>query len=411
MRTRSPAVRPERRSGSAERRSGQLPVNGEPPEVGDTTATKRLPRLGELSVDRNNNLNLLRMIAASWVIISHAYAVTRGNDALQPMEELTGVTLGVMGLYVFFAISGFLIADSYHRSRTMSHFVAARAMRIFPGLLVVLLATVLVLGPLTTTLPLSEYIGNRETFTYVPSNLTLLFMQYELPGVFEDNPVPGTINGSLWTLFYEVVCYGGVVLAGALAVFARRWRLWLAVGAYSLTWLAVFLAQDSAPELFVRLADLSLPFVIGMVLYAVRDQVPLSYLALGVLAVLPYLAGPSTLGTLSVVAAISYGVFVLGYRPKGPLLRYNRLGDYSYGTYIYGYPVQQTLVFLLPAITAVWNAVLALAITYAFAVVSWHVVEKPSLARKRQYGDALHAALLRRPHPRLARSHEPRHRA
>lgn len=363
--------------------------------VNASRARKRLPTLGELSVDRNNNLNLLRMIAASAVIISHSFPITAGKDAIQPMEELTGVQLGTMGLYVFFAISGFLIADSYHRSRTMSHFVTARFLRIFPGLLVVLLVTVLALGPLTSTLPLGEYFRNPGTITYVPSNLSLYFLQYELPGVFEGNPQPGTINGSLWTLFYEVVCYAGVVVAGALAIFARRRRLWLAVFAYALVWVAVFVVQDAAPQPLIALRDLSLPFFIGMVLYSLRDKVRLSYVGLVLLGVLPFLLGPSTLGRLSVVAAISYGVFVLGYRIKGPLLRYNRLGDYSYGTYIYGFPVQQSLVFVIPAMTAVWNAVLALALALVLAIASWHFVEKPALARKKTYGNALVAAVDR----------------
>lgn len=354
------------------------------------TRGRRRPQvLGELATGRDNNLNLIRMIAASAVIISHAYPITRGPDALQPLETLTGVQLGSMALYAFFAISGFLITDSFHRSRTLAHFSAARFLRIFPGLLVVLLLTIVVLGPLTTTLPASEYFVDPATIAYVPRNLSLAFLQYELPGVFQTNPDAGPINGSLWTLFYEVVCYAGVVVVGLLGVFARRRRLLVTTVLYGLWWLAVLAVGDRAPETLLLLWELSLPFFIGMVLHAVRDRVRLSWLALVFLAALPVIAGPSLFGHLAVVAAISYGVFVIGYRIRGPILLYNRLGDYSYGTYIYGFPIQQTLIFFIPAMTAVWNATLGLIITFGFAWASWHLVEKPALGRKKALGTAM----------------------
>ncbi len=155
---------------------------------------------------RDNNLNLIRMVAAATVLISHAFPITTGADTVQPLEKQIGLTLGAVAVYVFFIISGFLIPRSFER-RSFTDFAIARILRLFPGLAVVLLLTVLFLGPLATSLPLSDYLSNPKTFAYLPRNLLLASLQYDLPGVFDDMPYPGAINGSLWSLFPEVMCW------------------------------------------------------------------------------------------------------------------------------------------------------------------------------------------------------------
>lgn len=355
------------------------------------TVRHRSPTLGSLATGRNNNLNLIRMVAAAAVIIAHAYPIAHGPSSVQPLEAETGVTIGVMGLYAFFAISGFLIADSFQRSRTAWHFVAARILRLYPALVVVLLLTVAVLGPLTTTLTASEYFTSAGTTSYVPRNLSLAFPQYELPGVFTTNPNPGIINGSLWTLIFEVACYAGLAVVGFFGVLTSRRPLVVALALYGTFWLTVTIFHDSVPGTMARLADLSLPFVVGATMYALKDRVRLSWLVLAVLLLLVITTDESTPGRLAVAAMVSYGVFVLGYRVRGPILNYNRIGDYSYGTYIYGYPVQQTLVWLIPGMTALANWTLSLVVAVSFAAVSWHVLEKTALARKNALGARLAA--------------------
>lgn len=368
---------------------------------------RRPPTLGSVASGRNNNLNLIRMMAAAAVIITHAYPITQGPGVLQPLEAKTGVTIGVMGLYAFFAISGFLIADSFQRSRTLWHFVAARFLRLYPALVVVLLLTVLVLGPATTTLAASEYFRSSGTLTYVPFNLSLAFLQYELPGVFLTNPNPGPINGSLWTLVHEVACYTGLAVLGLLGVLTHRWRLAGALLLYGAFWVSVTIVGVSTSASLVLLSELSLPFVIGATLYCLKDRIRLSWLVLAMLVVLVNITGQQLDGRLAVVAAISYGVFVVGHRVKGPVLRYNRLGDYSYGTYIYGYPVQQTLVWIIPGMTALANWVMSLVVAVGLAAVSWHVVEMPSLARKNALGAKLASIAAARSTGRASRGSRP----
>ncbi|NNF24113.1 MAG: acyltransferase family protein [Rhodobacteraceae bacterium] len=149
----------------------------------------------------DNNFNLIRFLAASGVLISHAYPISQGPEAIQPLERLVGMTLGHVCVLIFFAISGFLILRSFDRSSTLISWTSARVLRIFPALIVVLILTVLFYGPLLTHLPIAQYFSAPETITYVPRNISLAFLQYPLPGVLVDAPYVGAINGSLWTLF------------------------------------------------------------------------------------------------------------------------------------------------------------------------------------------------------------------
>ena len=122
-------------------------------------------RLSEVCSGRNNNLNLIRMIAASSVLVSHAYPISLGVGAAEPLDDIIGRSLGWTAVAVFFVISGFLITRSFDQRRHVKDWLAARFLRLFPGLLVVLIVTAFLYGPATTALPIGSYFSNSETFT------------------------------------------------------------------------------------------------------------------------------------------------------------------------------------------------------------------------------------------------------
>lgn len=349
------------------------------------------PRLADVCGGRDNNLNLIRMVAASAVLVSHAFPIAFGPGTAEPLEAILDRTLGSVAVFIFFAISGFLIARSFDRKARMADWISARIMRLFPGLVVVLALTVLVLGPLTTTLPLAEYATDPGLLTYLLRNVTLVSLQYNLPGVFEDLVYPGVINGSLWTLFHEVMCYGGVLLAGLLGLLSRP-KLAAPV---LLAYFALYLVAMSPamkplvhPKL-LALCKLSLPFALGTTFYIWRDRIRLSWLWLAGLTVLCGAASFTPFFAEVFTLTLSYGVFVLAYLPGGMIRRYNMLGDYSYGMYIYAFPMQQICMHVAGPMTPWQNMAMALPLTLICAILSWQLVEKPGLAARHRVADWL----------------------
>lgn len=343
-----------------------------------------MPVISQFSENRDNNFNLIRAIAASMVLVSHAYPISSGPGTTEPLESLLGVSLGALAVYIFFVISGFLIAQSFDRSSTTLRFLLARALRIFPALLVVLLLTAYLLGPFYSNLSVFEYFSSLAAPLYVLLNLSLAFLIYGLPEVFLTNPYGGAINGSLWTLFYEITCYFGVLLAG-LAGALRKKRLmgaalFLFIGMYFLAVINPFAAD--LPNRLLLLADLALPFAIGTAFYVWRTVVPLSWIIGIALAGLCGILASSPVFHEVLILSICYWTFLLGYLPGGRIRNYNRIGDYSYGIYIYAFPMQQIAAYHFRPMDPLLNMLIAAPATLFFAMLSWHLVEKPALAAK-----------------------------
>lgn len=324
-----------------------------------------------------NHFNLLRLIAASAVIVSHAYGLTLGPDALDPLDRAVHIDIGAAAVAAFFAISGYFISLSFERRRSNLAFVLARMTRILPGLLVVSLLCAFVIGPLFTDLPARTYFSERSVWFYTMQNLSIYrIMATDLPGVFAHNPLPNVVNASLWTLYFEVACYVGLFGAGLLG-FLRRGRIaWL-----MLAWLPVYAVAVYGPwPQLLYFGTLSLPFVVGMTVYQYRSTAILKgWLALALCAAVlgVGLAGFRIEELTSLATA--YGVLWLGFARAPSLLRFNRLGDFSYGTYIYGFPIEQVLAALMPGIGAVVMIALALPLALLCGALSWFLVEQPAL--------------------------------
>lgn len=348
-------------------------------------------RLSEVAGGRNNNFNLIRMIAATGVLFSHAFPIALGSAAIQPLKLETGYALGWICVAVFFAISGFLITRSFDRTAQFESWFAARVARLFPALIVVCLLTAFLYGPAFTTLGLGEYFQQPATWTYAPRNIALAKLQFGLPGVFADHPYPVAINGSLWTLFHEVACYFGVFLAGIAGALRSRRLFALLAALYLVAFLATGMPQvaERLPERVAAFRLLSFPFFVGMVFYLWRERIALSWVAAAVLGGAAWLARGTLLYEATFLLFIAYATFVVAYRPGGVLRRYNDLGDYSYGMYVYAFPVQQAAVALAGPMDPLTNIAWSLPFTLVLAVLSWYLVESPSLERRHRLAELL----------------------
>ncbi|WP_425082428.1 acyltransferase family protein [Ruegeria arenilitoris] len=341
----------------------------------DTFRIRTAPRIGARSVGRDNNFNLIRMLAAGGVLVSHAFPLSWGEAAGQPFEStLHGLSLGMICVWLFFAISGFFITRSFDRKQSASAFVTARMLRLLPALTVVTIVTILVAGTLLTTAPPNVFWASAPDFFV--RNMLLFKLQYTLPGVFEGNPYGPAINGSLWSLSYEVTWYTAVLLCGILGILGRK-KLFAGISILFLVLYAAEMVTDLHPRM-TQITRLGLPFMTGMAFYIWRQHIPLSLSILATLTGLTVIAWFTPLFLPVFAVALSYAVFVVGYANWPVLKHYNRLGDYSYGVYIYAFPIQQ-LVAQSGVTTPAINMAISLPFTLICAVLSWHLVEAPAM--------------------------------
>ncbi len=346
--------------------------------------------LDKVTFGRDNNFNLIRAAAATAVLVSHAYPIALGPKAEEPLETVFGHSLGAMAVFVFFVLSGYLISASFERSGSSLAFWQARVLRLAPCLVVSLLLVGLVMGPLVSSLPVAAYLGHPETWTFLLRNLTLAFPQYELPGVFDTNPYR-TVEGSIWTLFHEVACYGMVFVLGLVGALRKPWLMGVLVVAYALVWAITLALPITLPIKIAQFRMMSFPFVVGMVFYVWRAWLPLSVWIVAVLAVLTWLTQGTGAATAVLVVTLGYATFWCAHVPGGWLRGYNRLGDYSYGLYLYAFPLQGLVVWLWGPMDPGLNIALALPLTLLVSVLSWHLIEAPALA-------------LRKARPRMAQA-------
>ena len=336
------------------------------------------------AISASNGFNSIRLVAATLVLFSHAFTLTSQRE---PLYTLTGqATLGGISVAVFFAISGYLIPISFARS-TLSSYIKKRAQRILPALIVAVLFCALVLGPISTSFSLSEYFMSRKFLSFL-GNALFFPVGYDLPGVFTQNPI-SAVNGSLWSLKFEVLCYAFVVLACVQRHFRKQiiFIVWIISYAIALS----YPKNPSGAEFYVvKLADLFRFFGAGMMLYLFSEKIVLkkawglSALLLTTLSMLTpiFVEVASTLGI--------YALFVFAYAAPEWFKNLTAKGDISYGVYVYAFPVQQLFVPLSllfaadsPDIAPYLDTAFSLIPVYLLGLVSWRYVEKPFLSRKR----------------------------
>lgn len=341
------------------------------------------------STGRDNNFNLIRIVAATLVLVSHSFVLTSGDPATEPLHHIMNSSLGLIAVDAFFFTSGFLVAHSLISRRQIGAFLLARVLRVYPALMVSILATVVVLGTLFSELEPATFFSHPETLQYLIRNSFLLSgAMYQLPGVFVHLPYPDVVNGSLWTLPWEVRFYLLLAFVGFVISLMHRFtkldlhRVCLtltaaaAIGIHVVNIFDPFMAADYSRILVL--------FFMGSAVQAWRHLLPISGTVSVVLLVL--LAGVLALSSrafsLLYCLVLPYIVLWLAYRPGGFVRRYNRLGDYSYGLYIYAFPVQQTMIYLFPDLHQFQLAILAYVATLMLAVPSWHLLERRFLALK-----------------------------
>jgi peptidoglycan/LPS O-acetylase OafA/YrhL len=327
---------------------------------------------------RQNNFDALRFWAAVAVLWSHAFPL--GEAIQDPLTVLTHgqTSIGSMAVAVFFVISGYLITWSYKRTDAPRRFAASRLLRIMPGLLVMLLITVFIAGLALTDFNLKDYFENKLTYRYLYMNIPIFTAFGEtLPGVFSTNPYTNHVNGSLWTLGYEVRCYGLVLILGLFGWLTERIALALYVPMIGLAVLV-----DKSHHLTWETGWLTALFLAGAILYLTKLHERTNWVLLS-LIVMNGAVLFTNLIEIMMASAGAYLIIATGASKTLKIPYLSRFGDLSYGTYIYAFPVQQIIAQTLgTASTWFLNGLIATPIVLTMAALSWRFIEKPALALK-----------------------------
>lgn len=343
--------------------------------------------LALLATGHDNNLNLLRVSAAAMVLVSHSFVLTSGDPSAEPWLGRLGTTPGGLAVDIFFVISGFLVTASLERSRSLRRFAIARALRIYPALWVSLVLTLLMVGTWFTELSAQQFVQASQTWRWLGTNAFMVTAEALLPGAFLHVPYSGAVNGSLWTLRWELRCYFFLGLVWWLLRWINRrgtlvtFRTVIFTVAVATSSINVALHLTGRPVDYVQLGAM---FFQGSVLWVLRDRVIIGWRTFGILG-LAYLAGallsPAAFRLANCVC-LGWMALHLAYLPSGILRQYNRVGDYSYGIYIFAFPLQQAIVSSRPDLGP-WTLALVSGIsTTLVAILSWHCIEKRALRHK-----------------------------
>lgn len=321
----------------------------------------------------------LRLLAALAVIYGHSYAIVLSGG----QEWLTRVTgsifSGGVAVDFFFVLSGYLVSGSIKRRGVVSY-ALARGLRLVPGLWFSIAILVFVICPFITTRTVSDYFHDKQTWDYTLSIATMREAAYFLPGVFEGNRT-SAVNGSIWSIIIEVRMY--IYLAVIYCLGLMRSKVIFNVFAF-IAVLAVWSGSVVLPGVSgptdKHVASL---FAAGVFVYMNKDRFsvgPVFMLGAIILTAV-------TIGTdrfLYAYSLLLIGIFWVLINLKTFKTKF-RFGDYSYGVYLWGWPIQQLVAHAFPALNATTNAMLSMMIVLILAIFSWHLVENPVIQLKSPY--------------------------
>ncbi|MBD8873278.1 acyltransferase [Rhodanobacter sp. DHB23] len=334
---------------------------------------------------RTNNFDALRLLAAIAVIFGHAHPLTKSLDL-----SLLGSSVQAVAVKVFFVISGYLICTSWSLQPSAIPYLQKRALRIFPALVVLCLLTVFIAGPLITDIPLRTYFGYAHTYYYLVN--VLLRPVYDLPGLFQFNPYPIAVNGSLWSLPVEFTMYLLLPMVCWIQQRAKSHSMF-ALFAFGLCSISLWYARAHQPAQhpvfygtdLISLLDVAPYFFLGALVRDLRleeflDPVFGLFLVIAVALIQP--TGRIS-SEIALYVLVPYVTLAVALNANSLLSGVGKYGDFSYGIYLYGFLCQQIVNRLTHGQLGPWsNALLSLPPALLLAVLSWHFVEKPMLALK-----------------------------
>lgn len=317
-------------------------------------------------------IDSLRFIAAALVIFSHAYAITDGGDDWLRAVSKHEITFGELSVAFFLFVSGLYVTKSLLTKQSVRGYVGGRVKRIYPLFIVVVALTAFVMGPVMTQLPVREYFSSKGVYAYL--SYLVLIPNYSLPGVFTDNPM-SVVNGSLWSLILEIICYGMLLVAYKLGLLDKK-KMRILTILCTVCIAVIFAVKMPLLYRFVAYLRPLFCFVSGACFYVFREEIRFTWqwmTVAGIGFVICILTG-----CYSLAAIVFLPYFLCAGMDRKPvfLQKISVVGRYSYAMYLLGFPIQQ-VVYATGLGTNVWtNAGYSLLFDVVGAVILYHTIEK-----------------------------------
>jgi peptidoglycan/LPS O-acetylase OafA/YrhL len=367
---------------------------------------------------RANNFDALRFALATAVIFSHSYPLTRGeSEAFEPLHWFSHgqIWIGAAAVNCFFIISGFLITQSWLRCRGLVDFFRKRVLRIYPGYLVNAAVCLLIVAPMAGA-DIHKIVSLKDGPRHILKAVLLRGVGLQAPLVkpdsseapqdldaapprdpiqtnaFPTNPMPGALNGSLWSIRFEFACYVLTPVIASIGLLKRRrWMvaLTVAVLACQVALSIIDPFEGGMAEKGPRFASLHLLlrcmvlYFAGVLACLYEDRLPHGR-GWAAAALAAFVAAALVPPAMMVVApvALTFLVFWFAFEPRIGCQNFAKYGDFSYGIYLYAFPIQQLLVMVAGPMQPVTLFLATLAPTFAAAGASWFLVERPCLRLK-----------------------------
>ncbi|MBT2763309.1 acyltransferase [Paenibacillus sp. ISL-20] len=349
---------------------------------------------------KDNFFDLLRFVLAIAVIFSHSFILLKGqSNGEDPLTSISNnqISMGTLAVNCFFVVSGFLIMQSLTSNSSYIKYFLNRFLRIFPAFFTSLFLVSIIIGPLISSFSIKDYfaINNSGPLEFIFKNMSFNIFGYSwtVRDAFVNNPFPGSANGSMWTLKHEFALYLILPLLNYFLIVKFR-KLFL-IMTFVLTLLSIvnilydykllnlvgdyyWVLSINEYTNFIRLAPY---FMIGSLLYLYRDRVVISHRLIILCLILIIVGFKAGLLNIVLMFTIPYILIAVSVSIKFSVFR--KYGDFSYGMYIYAFPIQQLLSYLWGDWLNVPSFfVLSTSITLITAIISWHFIEKRAMKLK-----------------------------
>lgn len=337
----------------------------------------------------DNFFTPLRLLFASLVVIGHAFVIAERDPTMEP-QVLYHYTFSYLAVNLFFIASGFLVTKSMTYRGDAPSFISARALRIFPALIVHVLFVMFVIGPMATKSSLGEFFTDPDWYLQPLKVLTFYETNMTMPRIFETNGEPYA-SVPLWTLRYEVLAYIGTLGVFSLGLLRKKWMVLLQFILPSIAWIIAIrigIFDDLLPTL-QNLLRFGIAYGLGATIYAYRDRLSLSWVSILLLAGGSYLLQETAVIEILINGILAWAVFRLAYMRLPKFEWMQRIPDLSYGIYIYHWCFLQMMFYWFPNLNVFELIALAFPPTVLLSALSWYIIEKPALRSKTKCADWL----------------------